>query len=219
MAHSLLKISIKNPCDENWNAMTPAGFNQRHCASCEKNVIDFTHMTDREIHRFIRENNGKICGRWRVDQLNRPIIEQARPASWWQVAASVGALMLASAGLQAQRSNMAPCSLAEAQIEMSVSKEGQSRDEQNTSTQPLKIFGNVFDEEGNPLIGAYIQLVGTNTGTASDFEGYYELEVPRLGGKLIISYVGYDEQEVVIETPLPGEQILGMNFVLKAGAE
>jgi len=219
MANSPLKISIKNPCNENWDKMAPVGFNQRHCANCEKNVVDFTHMTDREVHRFIRQNNGKICGRWRPNQLDRPIIEHPRKAGWWQIAASTGALLLASTGLQAQRSSMAPCSMAATSAYAQTIETEKKTEQGNNQVPSIKVFGNVFDQEGNLLIGATVVLGDGKTGTLTDLDGYYEIEVPKRGAKLTVSFIGYGTQEAVVETPLPGERSLGMNFVLDAGIE
>ncbi len=47
-----------------------------------------------------------------------------------------------------------------------------------------------------PLIGASILVKGTTTGTVTDFDGVYTLEVPDGGTTLIISYTGFDTQEI-----------------------
>lgn len=73
-----IKLSIPKPCDENWDAMQPAG-NGRHCAACQKTVVDFTTMSDGEIIRHLGKStaNGRtapVCGRFMADQLNRRLI-------------------------------------------------------------------------------------------------------------------------------------------------
>lgn len=61
-----------------------------------------------------------------------------------------------------------------------------------------KIAGRVVDDNGEPLIGANITIVGTTRGTAADFEGYYSIINVRAGTyTLKISYVGY--QSKIIE--------------------
>jgi iron complex outermembrane receptor protein len=61
------------------------------------------------------------------------------------------------------------------------------------------IKGTVTDaESGEPLIGANILVVGTSTGTVTDFDGTYSLNVPADGKQLEISYTGYANQIIDI---------------------
>jgi iron complex outermembrane receptor protein len=54
------------------------------------------------------------------------------------------------------------------------------------------VSGVITDQEsGEPLIGASILAVGTSTGTVTDFDGQYTLEVPEGVSQLQISYTGY----------------------------
>ena len=46
-------------------------------------------------------------------------------------------------------------------------------------------------ESGDPLIGASILVTGTTTGTVTDFDGNFSLEVPEDADGLTISYTGY----------------------------
>jgi hypothetical protein len=63
------KITIPEPCHENWDKMTPKD-NGRFCISCSKTVIDFSTMLPEEIqHFFIQNQNNKICGRFENWQL------------------------------------------------------------------------------------------------------------------------------------------------------
>ena len=60
------------------------------------------------------------------------------------------------------------------------------------------VEGTVTDVDGEPLIGANVVLKGTTTGTTTDFDGKYALLVPSEGGILVISYTGFQTQEVEI---------------------
>ncbi len=60
------------------------------------------------------------------------------------------------------------------------------------------VTGKVIDETGEALIGANIIVKGTATGTVTDFDGNYTLNVPEGNNVLIFSYTGYTTQEVEI---------------------
>ncbi|MBS7252800.1 hypothetical protein [Flavobacterium branchiicola] len=64
-----LKITIPEPCHENWDKMTPKD-NGRFCLSCTKTVVDFTTMLPEEIQQYFISNKN-ICGRFKNDQLNQ----------------------------------------------------------------------------------------------------------------------------------------------------
>lgn len=100
MAYTPLKISIPEPCHEDWDGMHPvSGTTARHCGSCAKNVVDFTGFTDVQMHDYVRLNGNKMCGRFRPDQLGRPLRAVPRPASNpLKVAATAAGLMLAASG-------------------------------------------------------------------------------------------------------------------------
>ena len=50
-------------------------------------------------------------------------------------------------------------------------------------------------EDGQPIIGASIKVVGTNTGTVTDVEGAFTLSVPA-NAKLEVSYIGMQSKLV-----------------------
>jgi len=59
------------------------------------------------------------------------------------------------------------------------------------------VRGTVVDDTGEPAIGATIQVQGTTQGTVTDIDGNFTLSAPA-DGVLIISYVGYQTQEVPV---------------------
>jgi TonB-linked SusC/RagA family outer membrane protein len=59
------------------------------------------------------------------------------------------------------------------------------------------IQGTVTDQEtGEPLPGVNVLIKGTGSGTSTDIDGKYSLNVPEGGGILIFSFIGYVSQEV-----------------------
>lgn len=64
-----MEISIKKPCHENWETMTP---NEQgaFCSKCVKTVIDFSTKSLDEIKNFFEgRHNEKVCGRFETQQL------------------------------------------------------------------------------------------------------------------------------------------------------
>ncbi len=61
----------------------------------------------------------------------------------------------------------------------------------------ITVKGQVLDSDGEPLIGATIKVKGSNTGTVTDFDGNFELQVPATA-VLEVSYVGYTAREIAV---------------------
>ncbi|MCK5678936.1 MAG: carboxypeptidase-like regulatory domain-containing protein, partial [Flavobacteriaceae bacterium] len=59
------------------------------------------------------------------------------------------------------------------------------------------ITGTVTDESGSGLPGVNIQVKGTNTGTASDFDGNYEITASQ-GDVLAFSFIGFATKEASV---------------------
>ena len=81
-----VSLTIPQPCHQSWSAMTPATAG-RHCAACEKTVVDFTLKTDAEILAFLAgAARGRTCGRFTAGQLERPLQRPApaAPSGRWR---------------------------------------------------------------------------------------------------------------------------------------
>lgn len=69
----------------------------------------------------------------------------------------------------------------------------------NEVIQEETIVGTVVDAEtGETLPGVNILISGTEIGTSTDVSGNFELSVPSLNETLVVSYVGYQTQDVPI---------------------
>ncbi len=73
-----LKLSIPDPCHERWELMQEHD-KARLCKTCSRRIIDFTTYSDGELIHFLSQNDGKICGRFRKTQLNRPLLNPQQP--------------------------------------------------------------------------------------------------------------------------------------------
>src|SRR4051812_14945111 len=78
----MTQLHIPKPCHEDWNAMTPAT-QGRHCASCDKTVVDVTRMRPVEAVRFLGElrsglpKGGEVCVRAHADPSGRLLMPSA----------------------------------------------------------------------------------------------------------------------------------------------
>lgn len=68
---------------------------------------------------------------------------------------------------------------------------------ENTVIQNIK--GKVTDNKGEPLPGVSILLKGTKTGTVTDANGVFSINVPDGGGVLVFSFIGFAKQEVAVD--------------------
>ena len=59
------------------------------------------------------------------------------------------------------------------------------------------VTGTITDERGEEIIGASVMVKGTTNGTISDASGKFSISVPEKG-TLVISYIGYQSQEIPI---------------------
>lgn len=62
----------------------------------------------------------------------------------------------------------------------------------------IKVTGVVSDANGEPLPGVTILVVGSTTGTITDSEGKYAVEVPGSQSQLSFSFVGYITETVIV---------------------
>ncbi len=66
-----------------------------------------------------------------------------------------------------------------------------------TVMQDNQVTGTVVDKTGEPIIGATVKVKGQSTGTITDIDGRFSLNVPH-GSTLQISYLGCKTQEIKV---------------------
>lgn len=199
------QIKIAEPCSEDWNQMTPTQ-KGAFCASCEKEVIDFTAMSNLELARKISETEknkqqGGLCGRFRPTQLDTPLPSLERNR-WRQSAMAAGftAVMGISGSLQAQEvttkvnTEIQPvCNPEEPEFvnPYTEAQEFQSEELQGVlggmvvggiRAVPVEVAmgeirGVVRDQDKLPLPGARVTIVGTELVAHTNFDGEYILRV------------------------------------------
>ena len=203
-----LSIHIPKPCHENWADMTPTAIG-RHCAACQKTVVDFTQKTDAEILAYLAGAAGETCGRLGHDQLSRPLLPavQRQPAARWRTWL---ALALAAWGL---RAGPAAATGTPAAGPRATAHPRKKASPTHRPTTPKLLRGTVRDSATHePLPGVAIFLKGENRSATTDEAGNFSLVLPaqrpRTGRALVLHYTGYQSETVrIAASPLAAIQL------------
>ncbi|SDY27628.1 CarboxypepD_reg-like domain-containing protein [Hymenobacter psychrophilus] len=182
--------------------MTPA-IQGRHCAACAKTVVDFSRMTDAQVVAYLSRANDRSCGRFRQEQLSRPLrVTLAAPVSKRWAAATLAVLGLGAA---------APA-LAQLPIPQTLRQQVITMGIVATRPQPVLpvrvVQGRVTDAgTGQGLPAVTVLMEGTQHGTSTRSDGTYELEVAAgtNNTRLVFSSIGFktvvkpsDQAEAVV---------------------
>jgi len=68
----------------------------------------------------------------------------------------------------------------------------------NIEQNNITVKGSVKDESGEILSGVSVVIKGTTTGTMTDLDGMYSINVPNANSTLIFSFIGFHKQEINI---------------------
>jgi hypothetical protein len=219
MSRKAIHISITTPCHESWDALD-AIERGAFCHSCQKEVIDFSTMTDREVIEYL-EKHKVGCGRFRKDQLDLKLsIPKLDNGLFRWKALLLGLLpILAFKPVRASLKN-------HIKVETYASIYS---DEKDTSTRLLNkdtinINGKVLDEKGEGLIYARLCFIDSSgkiikKGTTTDIDGNFSLqtsvgELANTNHKIRVSYIGFESQTISI-TNKPNQNY---TITLKEGA-
>ncbi|MBX2892484.1 MAG: carboxypeptidase-like regulatory domain-containing protein [Saprospiraceae bacterium] len=215
----MAKISIPAPCHEKWLKMKPVRHDCRFCATCEKQVVDFTNKTDTEILEHFKKKNGKICGRFRQEQLDRPLytptlkrVVQARRSGLTAAAASVAVLLMAQQPLDDQ--HLAPVQTEQSPVQQAHTKTGKVAPPHIKKQNATRIIsGKVVDEyTERGLENVKVKLCNSQYRTTTDANGIFTLEVPikklqNGPAKIRLSSNGYITSEFLLTDRLQIEDL------------
>jgi hypothetical protein len=176
----------------------------RFCGSCQKIVVDFSVMTDKEILDYISTASRQVCGRFAGDQLNtdlQPTVIKKR-FSWayvWNILLATFLFTEANAQVKLVKKKKPEVQLPDLSPKvgtfMVVEKE-------QIEIAPKEIAGIVLDGlSHNLLAGASIYIEGTNKGVVTDSLGHFHFKVEKEDSLVLkISYIGFETQRVVVNT-------------------
>jgi hypothetical protein len=166
-----LTLSIANPCHEDWDKMTDDA-KGKFCGSCEKQVIDFTRMSESQLVAFFKKPGGLVCGRFRADQLDQQMNIPKKRIPWIRYFFTISLpafLFSMKAGAQIKgeiadtvfvpkyTKNLMPGKVAKA-------------------PEQIAVTGNVIDADGNPVPFATVMVKHSKIGVAADENGFFSFK-------------------------------------------
>lgn len=195
--------------------MTPQGPG-RHCAACQKTVVDFTQKTDAEILAALTQATSGTCGRFRAEQLARPLPPAVQGPGRWR------AWLTAAVAVWGLREGTGVAAQAQAAVEQGLGATERKLGKVAVAADaPVAVVlkGKVTDASSHEdLPGATVWLKGTsiNTAAATASDGSFKLSVPQellSTGRFIvtISFVGFKGQQVEI---VPAANMQFLEFAL-----
>ncbi len=177
-------LKIENPCGEDWAQMKPDA-QGRFCSHCSKTVVNFAELTDNQILKIIEREEGRVCGRFHNDQLNRPMAETKQQNAGGAVQKILAAMLAVSAA------NYVAAQTPETKTEVvdSVGRVNENKmDFTITMGKPLVkeplasknvIEGQVIEYQSkDPIPFATITIKGTKRYTVADKDGRFMLRIP-----------------------------------------
>ena len=74
--------------------------------------------------------------------------------------------------------------------------------------QASTLKGHITDAQGEPIIGASVLIKGSKQGTVTDLDGNFSIANVPTKGAVVISYIGYKDQEVTYTSGQPLQIVL-----------
>lgn len=173
----------------------------RFCQSCNKQVIDFTQMSDNEILQLLSKPSAGTCGRFTQNQLDKPlttppIIQPLKPSLRLFLTAFVAVFLLVNEGTA-----QAPMIKGKVAVHSQPKTPRLIGDTVLSPIPTTQISGTVQDTSGQPIAGASIFIKGTKTGTATDENGYFTIRIPKQAYNFLqFSSVGFSSKEILVKS-------------------
>jgi hypothetical protein len=217
---SPINISIPEPCGESWQNMTPVQ-GGRHCDVCEKCIVDFTQSSDKEIWKAYQKE-GKICGQFRADQLNRLIATPREKRVPMGIAVALALTTSTPSAAQESNSQTTVCTPKENKTEASISIS-------SVDTTKPHFKGYVYSLETNePIPFTTVLLYSKGDivySTLVDFDGHYAIPHSLFDStsvdQLCITMIGYEDQIWHFDSPLHSltefENVVSMKTSMEVG--
>ena len=172
----------------------------RHCAVCEKVVVDFTTMTEAELKAYFSKRPAMGCGSFRPDQLRTYTLPtEGFRIGWRPALAAIGLGLSAVLAYPSEAVGQIPST----HIPTTSDRPTQYPKPENPS-EMFRIVGQVIgQEEGNwGLAGVTVGVMDKQIVTWTDQNGKFELPIPAKfhHPETVITFnqIGYTPQEYTL---------------------
>ena len=199
----MFTLSISKSCHEAWSDFTPTqqgGF----CSSCQKEVVDFTAMSNLQISLYFENKPLHVCGRFRHDQLRPNALKNMlalQPSIATFRAGLLSVLMLVSVNSLLAQPGNSNLGASSSMLPIGI-----------TQSNDLIIKGRVISsEDGSALPGVNVYLKNSQVGIATDADGQFEFpQKLKTGDVLVFSFIGFVTKEIIVE-----DQITNLNIAME----
>ena len=193
----------------------------RHCDVCEKCIVDFTQSSDKEIWKAYQKE-GKICGQFRADQLNRLIATPREKRVPMGIAVALALTTSTPSAAQESNSQTTVCTPKENKTEAPISIS-------SVDTTKPHFKGYVYSLETNePIPFTTVLLYSKGDivySTLVDFDGHYAIPHSLFDStsvdQLCITMIGYEDQIWHFDSPLHSltefENVVSMKTSMEVG--
>ncbi|PHS00765.1 MAG: hypothetical protein COA80_02720 [Leeuwenhoekiella sp.] len=188
------KLHIPEPCHEDWSQMSPRE-QGRFCASCAKEVIDFTALSCKQITEKVKSGKS-ICGRYRKDQLETTyFIPEKKPFKNLGIAAAFTSLLALCEPAMGQES--------EVKTEQKDQYDGRN-DHLFVSNKDVFTFNvTITDPSDLPIPIVSVELVDSGKTFQTDFDGNVTIQLTadeyEKYRKIRCTYVGFETHELLLD--------------------
>lgn len=194
-----IHLSIANPCSENWNNMTTTSHGA-FCLQCQKEVIDFSKLSDDQILNYFNTTQELTCGKVKSSQLNRMISSSVsnnyKQPHYYQFFIGLFVSTFWNNSALAKTTifdRNKPNTFFSENVLLSINET-----KKDSSKNIIK--GKVLDKETNePIPFANVFIKDFGIGVSTDLDGKFSLSIPDSLSKynltLKINFLGYESIE------------------------
>jgi hypothetical protein len=196
-----IQLNIADPCSENWDNMEQSE-KGRYCQACQKQVIDFTGMTETQLALFFKNNQSAVCGRLRKDQVEKELHIPRKRIHWFRYFLQVAlpAVIFSSKAYAQGKVMVKPTTVLQEERD-SINKKMASV---NSSSRYRMITGKVVGTDGKPVAFAQVWTPGRFESAASDSNGNFRLIVEKEDTDIHIEVSGIGYTPRTIDLKLDG---------------